>query len=580
MSMQPNAKRVFVLEDQPNQLETYVRLLKRRGFEVVGAKNREDVEQVLKSDESFDLLLLDMNLKDDPGLLELNLYGSDIGELLVTKQAAWPPEVLVMTAYSTRVDFWRKAFAVGATVFLEKRELSLEETINYVCIMLLRRAVSLRNPRCNEVIGEVLNRGGRERRVLEEFFQRLVVPEFDACLGLPFIMVLEYANASADEAPAPPPLAAEATLSEQLAELVVKASYYVQVHDVKEPFRLDEEVFQPAPLLAPNSASDVFFSTRLAELLRAEEQSDAAVALTELLEDAAFIPLQLTPDVRLSLLLVKEKTHLETFEELYPLSLAKLMVKHSLDSLRMTLTNLIERLKNEQKIKQMQLQELARFCEYVGAETKRITFGVEAERFVPEENTSFQRLNLLADELSEAGEFLNNLSQENSYPSRRLMLRQVVQQAWDGLAQGGPGPSVALSFHGDCQATVLAAEEELHFFFSRLLHWLVSFYEGDFDVTPQVSVACRLEGSQIEIALESESVRLHKILRDSLFVPMTQRIDYDQVWEGKGPKLLFSLYLAKSLLERRYQGSLADSSDELPGELGHKLVIRMPVLNE
>lgn len=580
MTTQPNAKRIFVLEDRPKQLDTYVRLLQRRGFYVRGAKNREEVEEVLKSDESFDLLLLDMNLNEDPGLLELNIYGSDVGEQLVKKQPAWPPEVLIMTIHSAKVDFWRRAFAVGAAAFLEKGKMSLDTIISHVYVMLLRRAVGLSNPRCEEVINEVLRRGGRQPQMLEEFFRRLVLPEFDACLGCPFIMVLEHADASAGEAPGGLPPGggtAGAALVGEIAELAVKASYYTQVKDSKEPFRLEEEVFGLDALPARGSASQVFFSTQLASLLEGGNGAEGGVRLSELLEDAAFVPLQLTPDIRLSLLLIKEKTQFRGPEDL--LLLARLLAKYSLDPLRMSLTNLVERWKSEEKIKQVQLHELAHFCEYVGAEAKRIMFGAEAEGTVPEENANFQRLNLLADELSGAGEFLNSLVQEEAPPYRRLILREVIQEAWDSLARGGDGAPGALSFHGDCQATVLAAEEELLFIFSRLLHWLVSFYEEDPGVTPRVGVDCRLEGRHVEISLESGSARLHKILRDRLFVPMTQRINYDQVLEGKGPKLFLSLYLAKSVLERRYQGAVADGSDELPGELGHKLVIRMPVFN-
>lgn len=573
MTTQPDAKRVFVLEDQPNQLDTYVRILKLRGFEVEGAKNLEEVERVLKSDEGFDLLLLDMNLKGDPRAIELNMYGSDMGRQLVNKQAAWPPEVVIMTAYSAKVDFWRKAFAVGASAFLEKKDLSVEAIINHVYIMLLRRAVGLSNPRCKEVIDEVLSQGGRESGMLGEFFRRLVVPEFDACLGSPFIMVLEHTDAAAEGAPG------GATLREQIVELTGKASYYVQLQGISGPFELNEEVFRLAPLPARNSSSEIFLSAQLAGLLETDTQPDGGVALNELLKEAAFIPLQLTPDVRLTLLLVKERTQRKGSEDLLPLPLARLLAKYALDTLRMTLTNLIERWKNEQKLKQVQLQELGRFCDYVGAEAKRITFGVRSEGFLPEENASFRRLDLLADELFEAGEFLDSLGRENVYPPRRLILQEVVQKAWDGVAGGGAGSPGGLSFRGDCGATVLAAEEELLFIFSRLLHWLVSFYEEGLGVTPRVGVECRLEGSEVEIALESESIRLHKILRDSLFVPMTQRIDYERVLEGKGPKLFLSLYLTKSLLERRYQGSLDDSSDSLPGELGHRLVIRMPVIN-
>jgi hypothetical protein len=298
-----------------------------------------------------------------------------------------------------------------------------------------------------------------------------------------------------------------------------------------------------------------------------------------LLEDAAFIPLQLTPEVRLHLFILKDRKLAESSEYYLPQPLATLLAKYALDPLRMTLTSLIDRWKHEHEIKRVQLQELARFCQYVGAETRRITFGAESEGFIPAKNTSFHRLALLADELSGAGEFLRDLGEEKLPPSQRLVLREIVLEAWEGLGRGGSNRSVGMSFRGDEQATVVASKEELLFIFSRLLHWLASFYEEDEDVSQGISVECRLEGRHVELSLESDSLRLNKILRDSIFVPMTQRIDYSQVLEGKGPKLFLAMYLAKTVLEKRYKGGLTDHSDELPGETGHRLILRMPVIN-
>jgi DNA-binding response OmpR family regulator len=583
MTTHPEAKKIFVLEDLHKQLETYIQFLNREGFYVKGAKNLEEVEEISESNESFDLLLLDMVLKEDPKALDLNMYGSDVGERLIKKQTAWPPEVLTMTSYDGNVDLWRRSFAIGAAALLEKRRTTLEVTINYVRVLLLRRAVSLNNPRCKEIVRDVLKNSGREYQMLEDFFRQLILPEFDACLGVPFILVLERAEASGEEAMDAHHAREqkhEAALKEEIAELVAKASYYTQINELQEPLRLDEEVLHLAALPAGKSISQVFFSARLDELSGTEKSINTGSDLTELLEDAAFIPLQLTPGTRLSLLLLKDKKLSKNSGDSLPLPLAKLLAKYSLDSLRMTLTNLIERWKQEQEIKRVQLQELARFCEYVGAETKRITFEAGEEGLVPEKSTNFHKLTLLADELCEAGEFLSDLAQESLPQSQRLILQEVIQEAWDSLRESSGRSPGDLSFHGDCRAAVMAVKEGLLFSFSRLLHWLVSFYEEDIGMTSQISVDCRLEGPYIELSLESDSVRLNKILRDKIFVPMTQRINYNQVPKGEGPKLFLALYLAKTVLEKRYKGSLVDHSDELPENVGHKLVIKMPVLNK
>jgi CheY-like chemotaxis protein len=579
MATQPKAKKIFVLEDEAEQLETYIKFLNGRGFSVKGAKNLDEVADVLHSDERFDLLLLDMNLKLDPRALESNLSGSDIGKQLIKRQTAWPPEVLTMTTFEENIDYWRKSFALGAAALLEKRAMRVEVMIDYVCVLLLRRAFSLNNPGCKEAVEEMLKGGRREDQVLGHFMRQFVLPEFDTCLGLPVLLVLECGRTPGEEETAARHAPDRAgTLKEKITELVTKASYYAQTNAIEEPIRLDEEIFQLAALPTPRSAYQFFFSASLEEPLEIEEFPDHA--LTGWLADAALIFLPLTPTIRLSLFILKDKNLSASPGDSLPLDLTKLLAAYALDPLRMTLTNLVERWKRAQEIKRVQLQELARFCQYVGAEAKRLTYQAEVEGRTPECSTSFRRLVLLTDELSESGNFLSDLGQESPSLPQRLILQEVIQEAWDSLKRSEVSPSGGLVFQGECQAAVMCVKEELLFLFSRLLHWLVSFYEENPESPPRINVACRLEGAHVELSFESDSLRLHKILRDSLFVPMTQRINYEQVLESKGPRLFLALYVAKTILEKKYKGSLTDRSDELPENLGHKLVIRMPVINQ
>lgn len=576
MSTQPEAKRIFLLEDDLQQLKTYVQFLEREGFTVRGAETLDKVGAILGSGETFDLLLLDMNLKHDPRALASNIYGSDVGAQFIKKQAAWPPEVLTMTHFSDNVDAWRRSFAIGALALLEKDKTSLEETIDYTRALLLRRAVGLSNPRCKEAMREALDKGGREHQTVEDFLRQFILPELAACLRSPFILVLEHAGATAEAAQEARPSGSE-EFKREVAMLVAKASYNAQINDLKKPLKLDEAVFRLADLPAGESAGQVFFSPDLDELSEEGKFVVGGEGLRALLEDAAFILLQLTPDIRISLLIVKDRNLSEDVED-FPL--AKLLTKYSLDPLRMTLTSLVERWRHEHEIKRVQLDELSRFCYYLGSETRRIAFRAESEGFVPAKDTSFRRLALLADELCGAGDFFSDLREGDFPPSQRLVLREVVREAWDSLGRGGDDRPGILSFGDGCQATVVASKEELLFIFSRLLHWLVSLYEEDEDAPPHVSVECSLKGRNVELSLESGGPRLNKFLRDSMFVPMTQRINYNQALEGEGPNLFLAMYLAKTILERRYKGSLADHSDEMTGEMGHRLILSMPVINK
>jgi hypothetical protein len=238
--------------------------------------------------------------------------------------------------------------------------------------------------------------------------------------------------------------------------------------------------------------------------------------------------------------------------------------------------DLLERWDVEQEVR---LQELARFCRYVGNEAQLITFGVRDEADVSDRSIHFHRLRLLAEELNEAGDFLSRLGQEDGQPSERLVLRDVIQEAWDGLNAAGQCCGGALLFEGDCGARVVAAKDEILFLFSRLLHWLLLSAEEGGRVPARLTAHCRLDGLQVEISLESDGFRMHRKQRESMFVPMTQRINYNQSFQGSGPKLFLAMYLVKMILEKRYKGSLADRSDELPDEAGHRLVVTMPILN-
>jgi len=192
-------KRIFVLDDDVLQLEPYVAVLTKHGFEVRGAKTLDEVNKLVESNETFDLLLLDMILSIDPRAAELNVYGTDVGRQLLKKQNDWPPVVLTMTSFNQEVEHWRKSFDVGAITLLEKSLTTEEEISYYAATVLLRRALGLNNPDCKKAIQEVLETGRTAFQVLENFFRQFVVPEFASCIDTPFVIVLEQGKAISED---------------------------------------------------------------------------------------------------------------------------------------------------------------------------------------------------------------------------------------------------------------------------------------------------------------------------------------------------------------------------------------------
>ena len=100
--------RVLVVEDEPDMVDTYERLLRRQGYEVVSARTLADGLRTL-SHGSPDLLIADVELPDGNGL--------DV--VRMAHRLPVPPPAVVVTGFaSTRTR--ETALAAGATAVLIK----------------------------------------------------------------------------------------------------------------------------------------------------------------------------------------------------------------------------------------------------------------------------------------------------------------------------------------------------------------------------------------------------------------------------------------------------------------------------
>jgi CheY-like chemotaxis protein len=99
MALQPGAKRLLVVEDDPDQSVAVRDRLELYGYAVSCAKDGQIAMQMLQTEDQFDGVLLDLNLPHVPG----------IQLLAKTRQNSPRLPVLVMSASSTRLRAARES---------------------------------------------------------------------------------------------------------------------------------------------------------------------------------------------------------------------------------------------------------------------------------------------------------------------------------------------------------------------------------------------------------------------------------------------------------------------------------------
>lgn len=101
-------RRVLIVDDEALLVRTLSQAFRDAGFEVASAGSAEAAEQVLNTQASFDLLLLDNRL---PGKSGLDLL-EGLGELPSTS-------IVLMTAYGTDETF-KRSQDLGTALYLKK----------------------------------------------------------------------------------------------------------------------------------------------------------------------------------------------------------------------------------------------------------------------------------------------------------------------------------------------------------------------------------------------------------------------------------------------------------------------------
>jgi DNA-binding response OmpR family regulator len=539
-------KKVLIIEDEDALRIALQISLNESGFDVYGAGNVAAAQRLAgQLWEELDVVILDMELGDPQ---EPRTTGADIGIEFRQKKSAFPPESLIYSARN-EVDYYRLALKLGAAVYLAKEETALPSVVQHVRALALRRALNGQNPK---VVAKVAQIAGESRSVAEAvmaFCRRVLKPEFESCLGgVHFVILFSEGETTRN-------CADNAGLPEEASPLY---------HTVQALAHGGGDL--PTPF--------IFSASRLG--VSADPES---VRLYEKLDQAAFFPLTLLNDIKLSIGILGGDGRVEAADAG---ALCRLLAHYLRATILDSLINLWSRW-SEFKTRAVRTNT-AKLCLFVGQEIRDSL-----------EPLKVDQLELLAEDLRDTGELLIQLENGGLNEAvKTLSMKEVVLTTWDWVARSVPQPPPKLDLRGDC--TVEAKRSDLELIVSRVLQWFAYRRAATSPgVDPLIRIDCEAVADVATVLIEDNSPRLHKRLRIELFTPFTQAIStpFGGVETGAGAVSAtgadaeqnaglsrgryLPLYLAKMLVEGRYDGLLQDCSDEIEDRsYGHRILIRFP----
>lgn len=550
-------KKVLIIEDSEAQRLSLHVSLEELGFEVYSAARVAEARELAESHwEELDVAVLDMRLEDPE---EVFTTGADIGIEFRGKKRSFPPEFLIYSAFA-EVDYYRLALKLGVAVYLSKQEDNLMDVVRHVKVLALRRALNGENPATADKVARIAAHSQSRAEAIVKFCQNILQPEFESCIGAKFVVLFSDGNRTqncADNAGLP----RESNFYHTLQALAHGKG------NLTEPF-----ILESSELEASNDPE--------------------TIALYKKLDMAAFVPLSISQDFRLSIGILQEVESDETPLPEDARTFCKILAQY----LRPTVLENMLSIWSQWTELRATRYNTAKLCLFVGQELKDILPGEEEEGEVFAQGS--RRLWTLADDLNDTGQLLMHLENRRwDERSEPVSARESAETAWGWITQAEEEPLKSFRIDGDC--TVRADRSDLEIAISRLLHWFAQRRSATpFDEEPLVSVRCTEEAEGPTIILEDKSQRLNSRLRADMFAPFTQAVPVPFVSKEGAPEpaaedgpasdadgrrrhtgRYLPLYLAKMLVEGRYHGTLEDHSDDedLKGSTyGHRIVMQFP----
>ncbi|HEY0101038.1 MAG TPA: hypothetical protein VGB76_19085, partial [Pyrinomonadaceae bacterium] len=220
------------------------------------------------------------------------------------------------------------------------------------------------------------------------------------------------------------------------------------------------------------------------------------------------------------------------------------------------------------------LKSVSRLCLLLGQDQRGVIGEGILTGHLQDESNTHHKLSTMADDLWEMGQILAGVTSAGpgeEYAS--VELKGLIERAISDLEERMYLRGIRFEVEGSC--TVRANRDDMYIAVVRVMQWLAQRkIETPAGVEPQITVRCFREDGTTQIMFEDRSRRLADSLREQLFVPLAVAITLPAGAILQRPAQYLPLYVAKMLIEEKYGGWLDDKSSELPGEIGHRLVMR------
>lgn len=533
-------KTIVVVEDRDEQREPLVNALARRGFHAVGTATAAEARRVIGDlGEKTDVLVLDIKL-DDPD--EPDTTGPDIALESRREHPDWVPEHLFLTVHDEVADNYKLALRLGAAAFLGKDKVDLNNVVQHVRALALKRALRVERSRVVERLSSISESSKSLSHAVGKFCREMLAGELDVCLGVPYVLLLTDERGTRNAATNTElPLGYSSPYD--AAQVMAHG-----INNISPPYVISEHDLTRLP--APANEAEAQVLQRLA--------------------GASLVPLAGLKNFRLSLVLLPPRPGEVTYREDLRL-LASLLTQYVRPAVVEHFLGILIHLSTQKRARLKSISDL--FLSLGQDQQRVIDEGVAAQDLRAESDTH-RKLAAMADDLWRTGAILGsawNRPLTDASPRFEMsdLIRSVSLESW----QEPPADGLDFAVEGTCH--VRAIREEMRVAVKRLLQWMVHRgAETPPGARPRVHVRCaELEDGPL-IVFEDGSRRLPAELRARLFEPFATSIATTAEAGGSGPGLSLPLYLAKVLVEEKYGGCLEDETDEMDGEVGHRLVMR------
>jgi len=459
-----------------------------------------------------------------------------------------PPEFLIFSGYK-QTDYYEAALTLDAAAYLVKVEVGQEDVIRHIRSLCLRRALSFEREEIDRKISEIADSSPTPVEAVVNFCRRLLAPEMQACIGIPSIFLLTddkgTQNCGSD---------ADVPVGYDHAYEKIQALAQGSVN-LTEPF-----VFEMSKVSAPSDEQSYNINLRL--------------------NRAAFLPLFVVHGMRLSIGILQPDKTLHLRED--PFKLGSILTSYLRPAIIEHLLRILSQLTETNARRKTLIQHTSRFCLWTGQEQLAILEEAKEKGEFDSSKECFQKFKTLSEDLRLTGDFLSRLAlkAENERKVETLHAAEIVKEAWREITEQFDAEGIAFEEIGE-DVTLPIARGDLLLSTLRVFQWMAQRKDRVPSGNQRISVEYANRNSRAEITFTDQSRRLGERLRAMLFEPFTQANFTPSLPkekdEEKRPGLYVPLFLARMLVEVKYNGWLLDKTDKLENTQGHSFVMSFPL---